>query len=95
MGALKLESFFLDKQRKIKLRDTDTCVVDYIWEEVGGKRSFKTYTYEKLYNELSEYATNFPLMSTQEIIDWVRNCHNNVSLHAYSATYKKFMKHIS
>lgn len=95
MGALKLESFFLDKQRKIKLRDTDTCVVDYIWEEVRGKRGFKTYIYEKLYNELSEYATNFPLMSTQEIIDWVRNCHNNVSLHAYSATYKKFMKHIS
>lgn len=35
-------------------------------------------------------------MSTQEVVDWARECHpNNVSIHAYDSTYKKFMKHIT
>lgn len=33
-------------------------------------------------------------MRTQELVDWARACHNNVSIHAYDATYRKFMKHI-
>ena len=95
MGRLKLESFFLDNKNKIKVRGTDTCVLDYIWHEVKGKRGFKTYTYEKLSNELVEYSSDYPFMSTQEIVDWIKGCQNNISLHAYTTTYKKFMKHIS
>ena len=95
MGRLKLESFFLDNKKKLKVRGEDTCVIDYIWHEVKGKRGFKTYTYEKLSEELIDYCDMYPFMSTQEIIDWVKDCHNNISVHAYMATYKKFMKHIS
>ena len=33
-----------------------------------------------------------PLMvSTEELIDWAKNCHSNVSIHAFDATYRKFV----
>ena len=32
-------------------------------------------------------------MSTQELVDLAKACHPNVSMHAYDATYRKFMKH--
>ena len=67
MGRLKLESFFLDNKNLIKVRGPDTCFLDYIWYGVKGKRSFKTYTYEKLSDELVEYSSHYPFMSTQEI----------------------------
>ena len=94
MGRLKLESFFLDNKNKLKVRRKDTCVIDYLWHEVKGKRGFKTYTYEKLSEELIDFAESYPFMSTQEIIDWVQECHSNISVHAYTSTYKKFIKHI-
>ena len=34
-------------------------------------------------------------MSTQEVVDWAKECHPNISVHAYDSTYKKFMKHIA
>ena len=82
MGRFKLESFFLDNKNKIRVRGSDTCVIDYIWSQVWGKRGFKTYTYEKLSEELVEYADMFPFMDTSQIIDWIKNCHSNISLHA-------------
>ena len=45
--------------------------------------------------ELQEYAANFPMMSTQELVDWAKKCHPNVSIHAYDSTWRKFMKHIT
>ena len=69
-------------------------MVAFIWAQCKGKMGFKTYTkIEKLEEELSEYAYNFPMMRTQELVDWARACHSNVSIHAYDATYRKFMKH--
>ena len=50
MGNLKLESYLLNKQRPIKKHGQNTCVVDYIWDQVRGKHGFKRYTYEKLKN---------------------------------------------
>ena len=38
---------------------------------------------------------SFPMMSTQELIDWAKACHPNVSIHAYDSTWRKFMKHIT
>ena len=35
------------------------------------------------------------MMSTQELIDWTRAFHPNVSIHAYDSTWRKFMKHIA
>ena len=95
MGRFKLESFFLDNKNKFRVRNTDTCVIDYIWSQVRGQRGFKTYTCEKLCEELVEYADMFPSMDTSQIIDWIKNCHHNISLHAYTCTYKKFISHIS
>ena len=34
-------------------------------------------------------------MNSQEVVDWARACHPNVSVHDYDSTYKKFMKHIA
>ena len=42
MGRFKLESFFLDNKNKFRVRDSDTCVIDYIWSQVKGQRGFKT-----------------------------------------------------
>ena len=55
MGKLKLESYFLSKQRPVKSRGDDMCVIDYVWDQVKGHKGFKTYDYEKLKNEIYEY----------------------------------------
>ena len=94
-GALKLHTFFLDKQFQIKQRGNNTCMVDFVWHNCKGKKVFQKYTYQKLYDELEVYAlASFPRMSTQELIDWAKACHPNVSIHAYDSTRRKFMKHI-
>ena len=96
MGRLKLESFFLDNRKKLKVLDDYTCVIDYIWSEIKGKHGFKKYTYDSLADELADYSTSRPFMSTQEIINWVKEHHpSNISVHAYTATYTKFMSYIS
>ena len=70
VGALKINTFFLDKQFQIKQRGDNTCMVDFVWHNCKGKRGFQKYTYQKLSDELEEYAASFPLMSTQELVDW-------------------------
>ena len=70
-------------------------MIDYIWSQVRGKPGFKTYDYDKLYEELVDYGSIMPDMDTDEIIDWIKNCHSNISLHAYTCTYKQFISHIS
>lgn len=93
MGALELEAFFLSKQRPIKSHGDNTCVLDYVRDQCRGKRGFKTYTYDKLKEEMMEYAAYFPFISTQELIEWAKVCHTNVSIHGFDATYRKFMSH--
>ena len=67
-GALKLNTFFLDKQFQIKQRGDNTCMVDFVWHNRKGKKGFQKYTYQKLYDELEVYASaSFPRMSTQEL----------------------------
>ena len=93
MGKLKLESYLLNKQRPIKSHGVNTCVVDYVWDQVKGKRGFKTYNYDKLKNEIYEFAPEGEMISTEELIDWAKTCHERVSIHAYDARYRKFIKH--
>lgn len=88
VGALKINAFFLDKQFQIKQRGDNTCTVDFVWQNCKGKRGFQKYIYQKLSDELEEYAASFPLMSTQELVDWAKNCHPNVSIHAYDSTWR-------
>ena len=95
MGRFKLESYFLDNKKRFKVRTSETCVIDCIWSQVRGKPGFKTYDYDKLYEELVDYAEMAPYMDTDEIIDWIKNCHSNISLHAYTCTYRQFISHIS
>ena len=96
VGALKLNTFFLDKQFQIKQRGDNTCMVDFVWHNCKGKKGFQKYTYQKLYDELEVYASaSFPMMTTQELIDWAKACHPNISIHAYDSTWRKFMKHIA
>ena len=95
VGALKLNTFFLDKHFQIKQWGENTCMVDFVWHNCKGKKGFQKYTYKKLSDELEDYAASFPMMSTQELINWAKACHPNVSIHAYDPTRRKFMKHIS
>ena len=92
MGSLKLESYLLNKQRPIKKHGVNTCVVDYVWDQVRGKYGFKTYTYEKLQREIYNYV-NGEMINTQELINWLKNCHDNVSLHAFDSRYSRFITH--
>ena len=39
-GALKLNTFFLDKQFQIKQRGDNTCMVDFVWHNCKGKKRF-------------------------------------------------------
>ena len=95
-GALKLNTFFLDKQSQIKQRGDNTCMVDFVWHNCKGKKGFQKYTYQKLYYELEVYTSaSFPMMSTQELIDWAKVCYPNASIHAYDSTWRKFVKHIA
>ena len=93
MGSLKLESYLLNKQRPIKSHGKNTCVVDYVWHSVQGKKGFKTYSYDKLKNEIYEFVYEAPMINTEELIDWAKQCHTNVSIHAYDSTYRKFTTH--
>ena len=58
-------------------------MVDFVWHNCRGKRGFQKYTYHP----------SFPMMSTQELVTWAKECHPNVSIHAYDSTWRKFMKH--
>ena len=69
-------------------------MIHFIWHQCQNKKGFKRYNYQKLRDELSEFATSFPFMSTQAVVDWARECHPNLSIHAYDSTYKKFMKYL-
>lgn len=68
-------------------------MIDFLWHHCKCKKGFKTYTYHKLSDELEEYASCFPMMCTQELVDWAKTCHPNVSIHAYDSTWRKFVKH--
>ena len=61
-GALKLNTFFLDKQFQIKQRGDNTCMVDFVWYNCKGKKGFQKYTYQKLSDELEVYAPSFPMI---------------------------------
>lgn len=65
MGSLKLESYLLNKQRPIKSHGKDTCVVDYVWDQVRDKKGFKTYSYDKLKNEIYEFVYEAPMINTE------------------------------
>ena len=93
MGKLKLESYLLNKQRPIKSHGVNTCVIDYVWYQVTGQRGFKRYTYNKLKDEIYSFFPEGDMINTEELIDWARKCHDNVSIHAFDCRYRKFITH--
>ena len=93
MGKLKLESYLLNKQRPITRPGENTCVVDYVWNQVKGQRGFKSYTYDKLKNEIYKYVAEGNMINSDELINWAKECHANVSIHAFDARYRKFITH--
>ena len=99
MMEVKLESHLLAKLGKIKSRGNNCCVPDFIWDQVKGRRGFKSYTYEKLVAEVWSFASVEvigklnPQLCTENIIMWAKECHPNVSIHAFDARYQKFVTH--
>ena len=96
MLGVKLESHLLSKYGKIKSRGNNCCVPDFIWDQVKGKPGFKSYTYEKLVAEVWSFASVEvigklnPQLCTENIINWAKECHPKVSIHAFDARYQKF-----
>ena len=68
MGSLKLESYLLNKQRPITKHGAKSCVIDYVWDQVRGKNGFKTYTYEKLRDEIYKFVPDDEMINTKELI---------------------------
>ncbi len=96
MGNLKLVSHLLSNQRPIRSHGNNSCVVDYIWDQVKGKRGFKIYDYKRLKDEIYSYVTGEgEMISTFELIRWASTCHPNVSIHAFDSRYRKFVSHIA
>lgn len=91
MGALRLESYSLRDQKKIKSYGDNTRVFYYVWNQVKGKRGFKSYNYKKLKYEICSYVLNASRVTSEGLVHWVRDCHGHVSLHAFDSTYKKFL----
>ena len=97
MEGVKLESHLLSKHGKIKSFGKDTCVPDYLWDQCKGKRGCRSYTREKFVAEVWSYATITvigclkPKLCTDNIIQWAKECHPNVSIHAFDATCRKFV----
>ena len=42
MGSNRLESYMFNKQTQVKNYGNNSCVIDYVWDQVKGKRGFKT-----------------------------------------------------
>ena len=101
MMGVKLESHLLSKYGKIKSTGKYSCAPDYLWDQCKGKRGFKSYSRDKFTAELMPYASEcvsgFRDMqfSTRNIIQWAKECHPNVSIHAFDARYQKFVAHIA
>ena len=93
MGSLKLESYLLSKQRPIKRHGENTCVIDYVWDQVKGKRGFKAYEYDKLKNEIYDFVPEGDMISTEELINWAKECNPRVSIHAFDCRYRNFIRH--
>ena len=94
MGKLRLKSYLLNKQRPIKSHSVNSCVIDYVWDQVRGSRGFKTYSYEKLKNEIYMYVPEGDMISTEELTNWAKT-HDNISIHAFDCRHRKFITHIA
>ena len=96
MLGVKLESHLLTKYGKIKKRGDNCCVPDFIWDQCKGRPGFKNYTYEKLVSEVWSFATvtvtgNLKRqLCTENIINWAKELHPHVSIHAFDAGFRKF-----
>ena len=66
MGEIKFESYLSNKQRPIKSYGVNTCVIDYVWDQVRGQRGFKRYTYNKLKSEIYDYVPEGDMINTEE-----------------------------
>ena len=33
------------------------------------------------------------MISTEELVDWIKSCHNNISIHAFDSIYREFLTH--
>ena len=101
MWGVKLESHLLSKYGKIKSRGNNCCVPDFIWDQCKGKPGFRSYTYEKLVSEIWRFASVEvigklnPQLCTENIINWAKECHPNVSIHAFDARCQKFATYCS
>ena len=45
-------------------------------------------------DELCGFAPEGDMINTEKLINWIKACHNNFSIHAFDSRYKKFIKHI-
>ena len=81
MGSLKLESFLLDS--KVQRFGKNSCVVDYVWNHIRGRKRFRHCQYDDLKMEIERFAYKVPLVRTYELTRWAKECRPNVSIRAF------------
>ena len=53
MQGVKLESYFINRLNGNKtVKKHRNCVIDYVCLQLKGKHGFKTYTFDKLHDEI-------------------------------------------
>ena len=57
----------------------------------SGVNEVLKHDYDKLKNEIYRYVPEGDMISTEELINWAKACHDNVSIHAFDCRYRKFV----
>lgn len=76
MKGVKLNSFFINQSNGNKsIKNHGNCVIDYVWSQIKDKRGFKTYSYDKLKDEILRFVDDPKAgISTFELINWAEKC---------------------
>lgn len=45
--------------------------------------------------QLYDHIYDPPRVCTWELVNWAKECHENISIYAFNARYKKFYMHIA
>lgn len=83
--------FLVNRGRSNPTAKILVLLIDYVRDQVRNKGRFLRYDYEKLKNEIYKFLNNPSKVSTEELMNWAKECHTNVSIHSFDSTYKDFL----
>lgn len=79
---------------EVKFYGKDTCVVDYVWNQVRGKKGSRTYDYDRLKDEIYRFCEQAPWVGTYELISWAKEPSKCINPRVRcTQMYRKFVTH--